>query len=228
MSSITAGPRRSRRRLALWLAFGAIGLSMGAVWATGFATFSAGANGTTTVSPIVVPGSPTDVANPLASVVTAGSTWNVNWTGDWGSTGATEFFQVDLSSLPSAQTYNLAMLLTNGAAMSAGTNLWQTLQLNVELTQPAGSSCAASDFTTSSTTEVSRIFVFDSDDAGVYWNSADTDVQSTLSGITGGQIYCIGINAAAPPYDGTSTFLRDDGAVPSVYPDFVTTVNRAS
>jgi hypothetical protein len=203
---------------------------MGAVWATGFATFSAGANGTTTVSPIVVPGSPTDVTNPLASVVTAGSTWNVNWTGDWGATDATEFFQVDLTGQPSAQTYNIAMMLTNGDAMSAATNKWQTLQLDVELTQAAGATCAASDFTSSSTTEVSRMFVFDSDDSAVYWNSADSDVQTALSGISGGGThpYCIGINAAAPPYDGTGTFLRDDGTVPDVYPDFVTTVNRAS
>jgi hypothetical protein len=200
---------------------------MGAVWATGFATFSAGANGTSAVSPVVVPGSPAEPTNPLASLVTAGSAWNVNWTGDWGASAATEFFQVDLTSLPATEHFNIAMLLTNGPALSAAASKWQTLQLEVWLVQAAGASCADSDFT--SPTGYSRMFIFDSEDAGVYWNDSDADI-TTGGGLVGGGThpYCIGISAATPPYDGTSTFLRDSGAVPSVYPNFVVTLNRVS
>lgn len=199
---------------------------MGAVWATGFATFSGGGNGTSAASPVVTPGSPTSV-NPLSGDVTAGTTWNVDWTGDWGATAATSFFQIDLTGQPSAAHYNVAMLLTNGAAMSAATNKWQTLQLKVELRQAAGSSCAGTDFSTPG--GFARVFSFDTEDSGVYWNDGDSDVTSG-GFITGGGTnpWCVGVEAASPPYDGSGTFLRDSGTVPDVYPNFVATVNRVS
>lgn len=223
-SSVTV-VRRSRRRLAIWLGFAALGISMGAVWATGFATFSGGSNGSATASPIVTPASPT-TANPLSSTVTAATGWTVTWSGEWGSTPAFSFFQVDLTGQPATSHYNLAMLLTNGSAMSAATNKWQTLQLKTELRQAAGASCAASDFGSSG--GIARVFAFDSNDSGVYWNDGDADVTSA-GGITGGGTHpwCIGIEAAAPPYDGTGTFLRSASTTPpDVYPDFVATVNR--
>lgn len=230
MSSLSATTtRRSRRRLALWLAFGAIGLSMGAVWATGFATFNSGTNGAAASSPVVVPGSPTEYTNPLASDVTAGSSWAPTWAGDWGSTAAAEFFEVDLSGQPAGNTYDVAMLLTNGAALStaatAGTG-WQTLQLNVVLTQLTSGTCASNDYSSG----VSRLFVFDSEDSAVYWNAADSDA-SSMNNLDGGAKYCVGIAAATGPYsDGSGTFLRAESSTtqPTAYPNFVLTVNRVS
>ncbi len=222
----SAAPRRSRRRVALWLGFAALGISMGAVWATGFATFNGGSNGTTGASPVVTPGSPT-TSNPLSSKVTANAAaWSVNWTGDWGSTSDDWFFQVDLTGQPAGAHYNVAMLLTNGSAMSSATNKWQTLQLKAELRQAAGASCASSDF--GSAGGLARVFSFDSEDSAVYWNDSDGDV-TTAGGITGGGTHpwCIGIEAASPPYDGTGTFLRSASSTPpDVYPQFVATVNR--
>jgi hypothetical protein len=234
MSSISATTtRRSRRRLALWLAFGAIGLSMGAMWATGFATFNGGSNGAAVVSPIVVPGSPTEAVNPLAGDVHAGSTWTPTWAGDWGSTAATEFFKIDLTgaSTPASQTYDVAMLLTNGAALTTAANAgtgWQTLQLNAELVKDTGGTCAASDFTNADPAGAYRLFAFDSEDSAVYWNAADGDVPN---GLAGGTTYCVGIAAATGPYsDGSGTFLRAEDAsnLPTTYPNFVLTVNRVS
>jgi hypothetical protein len=223
--SNTSVVRRSRRRLAIWLAFAALGISMGAVWAAGFATFGGGSSGSQTASPVVAPGSPS-ASEPLSGLVTSnGGTWTVTWSGAWGTTPAFWFFQVDLSSQAAGNHYNVATLLTNGAALTAATQPWQTLQLKMELHQAAGASCAATDFDGT----LPRVFVFDSNDSGVYWNDADGDV-NTAGGITGGKKWCVGIEAASPPYDGTGTFLRSASstATPNVYPSFVTTVNRVS
>lgn len=232
MSSISATTtRRSRRRLALWLAFGAIGISMGAMWATGFATFSGGgASGAAAASPIVVPGSPTEYTNPLATDVTANTNpWALTWTGDWGATPATELFDVDLTGQPSSQTYNIAMLLTNGDALttdSGNGDGWQTLQLNVDLTELSTGTCATNDYTSG----VKRLFVFDSDDSAVYWNASDSD-KASMNDLKGGAEYCVGVAAATGPYtDANDTFLRAESSAtpPNTYPNFVLTVNRVS
>jgi hypothetical protein len=192
---------------------------MGAMWATGFATFNSGSNGASASSPIVVPGSPADYTNPLASLVTAGSSWAPTWSGDWGSTTATKFFKIDLSSFTSSDTFNIAMLLTNGAALTtaaqAGTG-WQTLQLKTDLEASTAGDCSDTDYTTGT----SKMFVFDSEDSAVYYNA-----------VPGGSVYCLGIPAATAPYaDGSGTFLRAEDAtnLPTAYPDFVATLNRAS
>src|SRR5438128_11041288 len=111
----TAG--RGRRRLAIWLAFAAVGIVVGAVWATGFASIG-GVTGTTNGSPAVTSGGAVDHTDALAGVVTAGSPLTVNWTGRWGSTAATNFFKVDLDSKPNTQTFNAAVLLTNDISTS--------------------------------------------------------------------------------------------------------------
>lgn len=256
MSSLnTRTARRSRRRLALWLGFGIVGLSMGAIWATGFATFSAGA-GTPGTDAIVVPGSPTDAANPLASAVSADATpWTVTWNGLWGATHAYSFFTVTTPASPNTATYNLAMLLSNGANLGA---TWQTLQLKVWLVNlGSAANCSAAgvfngadgddnemDLDTTTDTEVVnpitagawRVFNFDANDSAVYWNSADSDVQTALSGITAGETYCVGIQASDPAdyTDGASdtsgTFLRATGPSTTdvVFPQFIATLNRAS
>ena len=217
MSSIdsthTAIPRsRSRRRLAAWLAFGAVGLATGAVWATGFGTVG-GQTGTTHASPIIVPSTPDAHPANLAAVVTAGSKLNYDWDGRWGSVAAANLFTVDLSGEPAANTYNVAFLLTNGAALSS--HGWTSLQLEVEQTTPAGGSCAGSDF---DGTKNPQVMAFDTEDAGVYWN-----------GLPGGATYCVGL-ATADGHDTAGTFLRRDSdtIAPTAYPQFVLTVDQAS
>ena len=212
MSNTHTKPRR--RGLAAWLAFGAAGLATGAVWATGFASVG-GANGTNDPSPIVAPSAPASHSPNLAGVVTAGSPLTVDWNGRWGSVSAkTNFFTVDLSGEPNTQAYNVAFLLTNTTDISG--HGWSSLQLKVEEVD-AGTTgpCDASAF---DGTQHPKVMAFDSQDAGVYWN-----------GLTGGEVYCLGVNAS-DGQDTTGTFIRRDSdtVAPTVYPRFLATVDRAS
>jgi hypothetical protein len=203
--------RRGRRRLIAWLTFAALGIVMGAVWATGFASIG-GAQGSTAGSPAVTSGGASDHTNALAGVVTAGSPLTVDWTGRWGSTAATNFFKVDLDSKPATQTFNAAMLLTNDISTFG----WESLELKLELKDVgAGGSCTpATDF---DGTQNPKVMVFDTRDAGVYWNA-----------LAGGSTYCIGL-AASNGQDTSGTFLRSASDTPPTgYPAFTATVDRAS
>jgi hypothetical protein len=213
MSTISSTPstgRRSRRRLAAWLAFAVLGIAMGAVWATGFASIG-GATGSNAASPFLAPSAPGDHTADLASAATAGSPFTVDWAGRWGSTAATNFFTVDLSGQSASRTYNIAFLLTNDIS-SAG---WTSLQLKMENKDIASGSCAAGDF---DGTNRPKVMPFDAKDAAAYWN-----------GLPGGKLYCIGV-AASDGNDTDGTFLRraSDTSGPSTYPTFVVTVDRAS
>lgn len=216
MSSTNSQPtlRPRRRGLAAWLAFGAAGLATGAVWATGFASIG-GASGNNDPSPIVAPSTPAAHNPSLFGVVTAGSPLTVDWAGRWGSIPTdTNLFTVDLSSEPSTQSYNLAFLLTNTTDISSAG--WSSLQLKVEEVDAGVSgTCDASAF---DGTQNPEVMAFDSQDAGVYWN-----------GLPGGHVYCLGVNAS-DGQDQQGTFLRraSDTDVPSVYPTFLATADRAS
>jgi hypothetical protein len=205
--------RTGRRRLAIWLTFAAIGVSMGTVWATGFASIG-GANGTNGASPPLTSSDPGAHTSDLAGSVTAGDPFTANWNGRWGSTAATRFFTVNLDAKPAGNSYNLAFLLTNDIS-TAG---WTTLQLELENADVgAAGTCDATVF---DGTNDPKVMVFDSEDAGVYWNN-----------LPGGTTYCVGIAAAPDPAnDITGTFIRRDSDTvgPSVYPTFVATVDRTA
>jgi hypothetical protein len=212
-STQRATPRaRPRRRLAAWLAFGAVGLATGAVWATGFAT-TGGAVGTHVGSPAVTKTNPTANTSSLASVATAGSNLTFNWTGRWGAIADSNLVTVDLSGESASNTYNVALLLTNTTALTG----WASLQLKVEEVTASGSSgttCVAADY---DGTNDPKLMNFDDVDAGVYYN-----------GLAGGAVYCLGVNASNGS-DPTGTFLRSaTDSAPSVFPTFITTVDRAS
>lgn len=212
----TVVARRSRRRLGIWLAFAVVGVSMGAVWATGFASISGNA-GTDSGSSIVKTTGPSQPTSTLASTVTANSGWTVAWAGLQGSTTEQWFFKVDLTGHPSG-TYNLAALMNNGAAVT-GSN-WSTLQLQLENVDMGTGPASGVDCSTPNTfhgADTSNVVAFDTQDAGAYWN-----------GVAGGHVYCIGI-AASDGMQTNGTFLRraDTGTIP-VNPSFVATVNRAT
>jgi len=213
MSNSHHSTKPRRRGLAAWLAFGAVGLATGAVWATGFASVG-GATGTNGPSPIVAPSAPASHNPALSGVVTAGSPLTVDWSGRWGAISAdTNFFTVDLTGEPNTQTYNLAFLLTNTTDISG--HGWTSLQLKVERVDAGTGPCDASAF---DGTKNPQVMAFDAQDAGVYWN-----------GVAGGDVYCIGVNAS-DGQDTTGTFLRRDSdtVAPTVYPRFLATVDRAS
>jgi hypothetical protein len=210
-NSSTNVARRSRRRLVAWLTFAAVGISMGAVWATGFASIG-GANGTNGSSPSVTSSNPPQHTPELSGLVTAGSPLTVDWNGRWGGTAATKFFEVDLTGKASG-TYNVAMLLTNDISGHG----WTSLQLNLELYDAGSGSCTAADF---DGTGVKHLVALDTRDAGAYWN-----------GLAAAKRYCIGVAAAPnPASDPTTTFIRRDSdtVAPDLFPTFVATVDRAS
>jgi hypothetical protein len=210
--SSQSSTHRSRRRLAVWVAFGVAGLASGAVWAFGFATVS-GATGANAASPIITPSTP-DVHTPdLAGLVAAGSPLTVNWAGRWGAVADTNFFTVDLSAQSSTRTYDVAVLVTNATAFSD--QGWTSLQLKLEEVDAGAGPCVASAFDGN---QHPRVMALDSEDAGVYWNS-----------LPGGDVYCFGLHAG-DGQDTAGTFLRraSDTVDPAVYPQFLATVDRRS
>jgi hypothetical protein len=207
----TSAPR-SRRRLAAWLAFGAVGLATGAVWASGFASVS-GANGATAGSPALTKTAPTTATSALSATTVAVTPLAFDWQGRWGSVAAdTVMFKVDLSGAGFAgKTYNIALLLTNTSVLTG----WASMQLEAERVDEAASgSCTAADL---DGTNHQQVLNFDDEDAGVYWN-----------GVAGDAVYCVGL-ASSPGDDTGGTFLRAaQDTPPSAFPTFVTTVDRAS
>jgi hypothetical protein len=185
---------------------------MGAVWATGFASVG-GANGSNGASPPLSSSDPGAHVSDLSGTVVQGTDLEVDWDGRWGSTAATRFFTVDLSSKSAANDYNVAMLLTNDISNTG----WTTLQLKVENADVGAGACDATVF---DGTNLPKVMVLDTRDAGVYWNN-----------LAGGTKYCIGVAAApTPASDVNGTFLRRDSDTtgPSAYPVFIATVDRTT
>ena len=209
-------PSKSRRRIAAWLAFGAVGLATGAVWASGFAQTTP-VEGDVALSPALTKSAPADGVSALAATITKGADLEIDWDGRWGSIAApdTTLFKVDLSAEDPARTYNIAMLLANTSVITG----WSSLQLKVELFVSAGADCSAAVYDDATNAELLH---FDDQDEGVYWNGADGVV-------VGDKVYCIGVNqSTGDTFDGT--FLRgaDDVDPPAGYPTFIATVDRAS
>lgn len=203
---------RSRKRLAAWLAFGAIGLATGAVWASGFGTATA-VNGTTDVSPALAKAAPAVASNALAGKVTKIADLTYDWEGRWGSIAAdTTMFKVDLSTLPALNTYNLALLVANTTLMTG----WASTQLEVERIDVAAAGvCGAASYTHSG--PEAQILHFNDQDGGVYWPA-----------VPGNAVYCIGVSDSTGDV-ATGTFLRGaQDAAPTVFPTFIATVDRAS
>lgn len=200
-----------RPRLAAWLAFGATGLATGAVWATGFASVSAG-NGTTGESPAMAKTAPSASTSALTGTVTTVDPISFDWDGRWGKITAKKvMFKVDLSAFANTKTYNVAMLLTNTSVLTG----WASLQLEFErVDKAANGTCAASDF---DGTQNAKILNVDDQDAAVYWNA-----------LPGNAVYCLGISTSTGD-DVAGTFLRAaQDSAPTSFPVFIATVDRAS
>lgn len=199
-----------------WLAFGAVGLATGAVWASGFAT-SSGANrtGGTGESPALAKSAPASATSALASTATAVDPLEFDWDGRWGSIDAnTLMFKVDLTgSQFSGKKYNIATLVANTSDLAG----WASLQLKFEMVQEnASGTCDAADFDGSQNPKLLNV---DDQDAGVYWSTLDGD-----------KVYCIGVEAA-PGDDTAGTFLRSANDTPPTighFPKFITTVDRTA
>ncbi len=204
----------AKRGLTAWLAFGAVGLATGAVWASGFAT-STGNNrtGGSVESPALAKTASAVNTSALNGKATAVDPLEFDWDGRWGSIDAnTVMFKVNLSGASFAgKTYNIATLLANTSDLTG----WASLQLKLEQVQVAAAgTCDPADFTGSSNAKILNV---DDQDAGVYWN-----------GLAGDKVYCLGVSLAHGD-DAAGTFLRSaQDAPPTHFPSFITTVDRAS
>lgn len=203
---------RSRGRLAAWLAFGAVGLATGAVWASGFGQATA-SNGTHVVSPALPKTTPVDATDALGSTVSKVSDLVFDWQGRWGTIAAdTTMFKVDLSALPSGNTYSLALLVPNTTVLTG----WESTQIEVErIDLPASGDCATASYTHSGPN--AKLLHFDDQDGGVYWAPA-----------AGNAVYCIGVSdTTGDVLDGTFLRAAQDTA-PTGFPKFIATVDRTT
>jgi hypothetical protein len=208
-------PPRSRRRLAAWLAFGAVGLATGAVWATGFASAGGSSSGRVT-SPALARTAPVDQVDRLAGTVVVDTPLlDYTYEGSWGAIVDTNLFTVDLTG--HAGTYNLALLLADTTPLTG----WSSLQIEFQMVPASGgggTTCVASDYAVGTAAADKNVMRFDAADAAVYWNA-----------VPGNAVYCLGVDAS----DGrslTRTWLHgaNEAVSPSVFPAFVATVDRAS
>jgi len=202
-------PRRNRRRLMAWAAFGATGVLLGSVWAFGFST-SQGTVGTAETVADVVPGTAGSTSvSPLAGLVTNPEDLDVTWDGNWGVIAEDEsMFLVDLSALDAGDTYFIEVY---SRGVPTG---WTTLQLEFA-NLPAGTCDGTDDFSAAASTQVMPI--------------TNSDAQVTFSGLAGGAVYCIGIADATPRADDIAgTFLRRPGDTAPDVPSFTAMVNRSS
>jgi hypothetical protein len=205
--------QKSRRRMALWGAFLVLGLALGTIYATGFASNSGTTDAGGSAGAGAVMGSPgaNEDASALANAVTSGSNLQYTWSGRWGSFASNQvMYTVDLTG--QTGTYYSEVLLSNTPSG------FTDLQLQIRMAGDGGDGCQAADLNTSPT---NRVMTFDS-----------SDTQVTYPGLTaaGGPVYCIGV-AAANGKDPAGTFIRkaSTGATFSgTYPTFVATVNRSS
>ena len=204
---------RSRKRLAAWLAFGAIGLATGAVWASGFGTATA-VNGTTDVSPALAKAAPAVASNALAGKVTKIADLTYDWEGRWGSIAAdTTMFKVDLRHAPRAQHLQpRAARRQHHADDRLGLH---AARGRAHRRRPAAGVCGAASYTHSG--PEAQILHFNDQDGGVYWPA-----------VPGNAVYCIGVSDSTGDV-ATGTFLRGaQDAAPTVFPTFIATVDRAS
>jgi len=206
---LKAGTRSRRRRRSLtWLAFGLVGLIMGAVWAVGLATSTSALGSTATATQVF--GTPPVAAgtSQYATLVTAKTSLTIAFAGTWGKIDTdTAMFEVNLTA--QTGTYFVALYLDNNATGWSALNL-KFLQVDT--------ACSSADF---SSPIASSVMVVETEDA---WAVFPT----LASG--GGKTYCFGIEAITPKAnDETGTYIRkpSPGSSPTA-PVFVALLNRSA
>jgi len=234
-------PRSGRRRLAFWGIFGAVGIIMGAAYATGFAS----TNNTQTTnagdaSSLI--GSPA-LANPsqYAHMVAVKNPLNVGFDGNYGVISSTVLFTVDLTQNDPygnalTGTYYTDIVLNNWSALGlnvGGTPSWDTLDLQWQAVEcPGGAATPWGPPGANGPDSQTEQMTVDRVDAHV-----------TFTGLKAGHTYCIGLDNAtatteaavlAAATNGTvsgTVMFRPNAAVGAVTPpapQFTATVNRSA
>ena len=204
---LKAGTRSRRRRRSLtWLAFGLVGLIMGAVWAVGLATSTSALGSTATATQVFGTEPPAAGTSQYAGLVTANTALTIAFAGTWGKIDAdTPMFEVDLTA--ETGTYFVAVYLNNNATGWSVLNL-KFLQVNT--------TCTLADF---SSPTASSVMVVETEDAWAVFPS-----------LASGATYCIGIESIIPKANDTAgTYIRkpSPGSSPTA-PVFVAMLNRSA
>jgi hypothetical protein len=206
---LKAGTRSRRRRRSLtWLAFGLVGLIMGAVWAVGLATSTSAIGSTATATQVFGTAPVAAGTSQYAGLVTVDTALTISFAGTWGKIDTdTAMFEVDLTA--ETGTYFVAVYLNNNATGWSALNL-KFLQVDTV--------CSSADF---SSPIASSVMVVETEDA---WAVFPT----LASGAT--KTYCFGIEAITPKAnDETGTYIRkpSPGSSPTA-PVFVALLNRSA
>jgi len=209
---LQAGTRSRRRRRSLtWLAFGLVGLIMGAVWAVGLATSTSALGSTATATQVFGTEPPAAGTSQYAGLVTADTVLTIAFSGTWGDIAAdTPMFDVNLTA--ETGTYFVAVYLNNNATG------WSVLNLEFRQVNKTCATTGASDWASPAATSV---MVVETEDAWAVF-------PSLASGA--GADYCIGIEAITPKANDTAgTYIRkpSPGSSPTA-PVFVAMLNRSA
>lgn len=235
-------PRSGRRRWAFWGIFGAIGIIMGAAYATGFASTNNTQSDANAGEATQLFGAPA-AANPsqYANMVTATTPLALTFDGNYGTIAAnTPLFTIDLTQHDPygnalTGTYYTDVVLTNWNALglTGGTPAWDTLDLKflaiecdagfANVWAPPGADGPAN---ASAQMHVDRV-----------------DAHVTFTGMAAGHKYCIGLAPASAQteaavlqaagsglVDGTVMFRPNAAptATLPLAPQFAATVNRSA
>jgi len=209
---LKAGTRSRRRRRSLtWLAFGLVGLIMGAVWAVGLATSTSALGSTATATQVFGTEPPAAGTSQYAGLVTANTALTIAFNGTWGKVDAdTPMFDVDLTA--ETGTYFVAVYLNNNATG------WSVLNLEFKQVDKTCAATVAADWVTPAATSV---MVVETEDA---WAVFPT----LASGA--GKDYCFGIQLITPKANDTAgTYIRKPSPASSpTAPVFVAMLNRSA
>lgn len=226
LETIVAPPRRSRRGAIAWALFGVVGLALGAVWAAGIASTGSTVGATNDASPaLVAPGAavdprfegvieqPSPDALPLTitfqakkgQINTDAQLFHVDLTGDDPLTAAVDVF---------SGTYFVTVEVPSALALIA--TGWE--QLNLELSAAVGDCTGVDGDPNLAAAPISTVLTIDNSDPG-----------ATLTGLTGGNEYCIGIEGLGEASDAGGSFIRKTatGAAPT-NPTFVAFISQSA
>lgn len=213
--------QRSRRRLFGLGAFLLLGLALGNIYATGFAT-SGGATGATgEASPNYLdPGNKQDTSG-LNGLITSSGDLSWSWQGQWGSVASQAMYTVDLDTEPAEDDFFVGVYLTN---VPTG---FSDLQLQMRIAEVGeGGTCSGTVMDEVANENDFRVFVFDAADAQVTFSG----MNGVETGLPGKTTYCVGIsNYEGSGKDESGTFIRKaskGGKFNGIYPTFVSTLNR--
>lgn len=212
--------RRARRRLVALASFLLVGLALGNVWATGFAT-TGGAGTAAEATPIYFdPGNKQDTSGLNAHIRSNGDlTWH--WQGQWGNVDSLAMYTVDLDDFAVGEKFFVGVFLTN---IPTG---FADLQLQLRI-KDAGNdvACTPTDMDGVSNTNDYRVFTFETTDAQVTF----AGMNGATGGLPGGRTYCVGIaNYDGSGQDSAGTFIRRSSSGPSFsgqYPTFIASLNQ--